>query len=163
MSIQVRSLRSLRHIVALGAVVALLTVLGSSPALGAEAKPFTAVKLCSGLLGTVPQTQTCLITESSTDLLLGGTVHYQDIVFSATAPGTTIDHLTSPVLFTAVDAAGSTATGQCTFFIAGINKGTGHCEYWTGTRRLREFHAAMAVGTLPPAHTFSLTGSYWFG
>jgi hypothetical protein len=164
MSIQVRSLRSVRHIVALGGVVALLTVLGSSPALGAEAKPFTAVKLCSGLLQTTPLTQTCLITQSSTDLLLGGTVHYQNIVFSPTPPGTTNDHLTSPVLFTAVDPARSTATGQCTFYIAGIKAGTGHCEYWTGTRRLREFHAAMAVGTVTTAaHTYTLTGSYWFG
>jgi hypothetical protein len=162
MSIQVRSLRSLRPIVALGAAIALLTVLGASPAMGAEAKPFTAVKFCSGLLPTTPLTQTCLITESSTNILLGGTVHYQDIVFSATPPGTTIDHLTSPVLFTAIDAARSTATGQCTFYIAGPNAGTGHCEYWTGTRRLREFHATMAVGTVA-AHTYTLTGMYWFG
>jgi hypothetical protein len=163
MPIQARSLRLLRLAVSVASVATLLTVVAGTPALGAEAKAFTAVKLCSGLLPTTPPTQTCLITVSSTELLLGGTVHYNDIVFSPTPPGTTNDHLTSPVTFVAVDPARSTATGQCTFFIAGAKKGTGHCEYWAGTRRLTQFHAAMTVGTLPAAHTFSLSGTYWFG
>ena len=150
---RVRSLSKLRAIVAVTAAVGVLAVLAASPASAAEAKPFTALKACSGLI--TPTTQTCLITQSSLKILLGGTIHYTAIVFYA-------DHLTSPVTFTAIDKRESTATGQCTFYFAGAAAGTGHCEYWAGTGKLAGFNAAMAVGSTSSPNVYSLTGTYWF-
>jgi hypothetical protein len=148
-----RTLSKIRPIVAVAAAVGVLAVVAASPASAAEAKPFTALKACSGLI--TPTTQTCLITQSSVKILLGGTIHYTAIVFYG-------DHLTSPVTFTAIDERASTATGQCTFYFAGPAAGTGHCEYWAGTGKLVGFHAAMAVGSTSTANVYSLNGTYWF-
>lgn len=147
-----RSLSKIRPLVAAAAAVGVLAVVAALPASAADAKPFTALKACSGLI--TPTTQTCLVTQSSLRILLGGTIHYTAIVFYS-------DHLTSPVTFTAIDARDSTATGRCTFYFAGPAAGTGHCEYWTGTRKLSGFHATMAVGTAG-VNLYSLTGTYWF-
>jgi hypothetical protein len=150
---RVRSLSKIRPLVAVAAAVGVLAVVAASPASAAEAKPFTALKACSGLI--TPTTQTCLVTQSSLKILLGGTIHYTAIVFYA-------DHLTSPVTFTAIDRRESTATGQCTFYFAGAASGTGHCEYWSGTGKLAGFHATMAVGTTTSPNVYSLNGTYWF-
>jgi len=157
--------RSMRAIVAAGAAVALLTVLAATSTMAAELRTFTAVKTCSGPLPTTPVTQTCVINPSSLKILRGGTVHYTDIVFysstGAVVPPSLATHISSPVLFTAIDRRHSTASGRCTFFFAGPNAGTGHCEWDGGTGRLEGFHARWLVGTLG-AHTFSLQGTFWF-
>jgi hypothetical protein len=165
--VQVRFLRSIRNIASVGAAVAVLTVLAASSASAAETKTFSALKTCSGLLATVPLTQTCLISPSSLKILVGGTVHYTDIVFyndtGTAVPRSLATYLSSPVTFTAVDRRESTATGRCTFYIRGSKAGTGHCEYWSGTAKLEGFHAMMAVGTVSAVlKEFSLTGTYWF-
>lgn len=147
-----RSLSKIRPLVAAAAAVGVLAIVAAAPASAAEARPFTALKACSGLI--TPTTQTCLVTQSSLRILLGGTIHYTAIVFYS-------DHLTSPVTFTAIDERGSTATGRCTFYFGGPAAGTGHCEYWRGTGKLAGFHAAMAVGTAG-ANLYSLQGTYWF-
>jgi hypothetical protein len=146
-------LRLIRHLVAVAAVVSLLTLFVPSLAFAAETKPFTGLKQCSGLI--TPTTQTCLITQSSLKILLGATVNYTAIVFFA-------DYLTSPVTLTAVDERGSTAAGQCTFFYGGPMAGTGHCEWWSGTGKLAGFESAWAVGTAAGLREYSLTGTYSF-
>jgi hypothetical protein len=148
-----RSLSKIRPLVAAAAAVGVLAVVAASPAAAAEARPFTALKACSGLI--TPTTQTCLVTQSSLKILLGGTIHYTAIVFYA-------DRLTSPVTFTAIDRRESTATGRCTFYFAGPAAGTGHCEYWRGTGKLAGFNARMAVGSTTTANVYSLKGTYWF-
>jgi len=160
-------LRSLRLFGAAGSAVALLALVGAPSAFAAETKPFTAVKTCTGPLPTTPLTQTCVINPSTLKILLGGTVHYTDIVFYDSAgvpvPRSSATYMSSPVTFTAVDKRGSTATGQCTFYIAGPKALTGHCEYWRGTGGLAGFHARMAVGTVSlTLKEYSLTGTYWF-
>lgn len=150
---RVRTLSKIRPLAAVAATIGVLAVVAAAPAAAAEAKSFTALKACSGLI--TPTTQTCLVTQSSLKILRGGTIHYTAIVFYA-------DHLTSPVTFTAIDRRQSTATGQCTFYFAGPAAGTGHCEYWEGTRKLAGFHAMMAVGTTATANVYSLNGTYWF-
>jgi hypothetical protein len=147
-------LRLIRHLVAVAAVVSLLTVFVPSLAFAAESKPFTGLKQCSGLI--TPTTQTCLLTQSSLKILLGATVNYTAIVFFA-------DYLTSPVTLTAVDKRESTATGQCTFFYGGPTAGTGHCEWWSGTGKLAGFESAWVVGTANAGlMEYSLTGTYSF-
>jgi hypothetical protein len=148
-----RTLSKIRPLVAVAAAIGVLTVVAAAPAAAADARSFTALKACSGLI--TPTTQTCLVTQSSLKILRGGTIHYTAIVFYA-------DHLTSPVTFTAIDKRESTATGRCTFYFAGPAAGTGHCEYWAGTGRLAGFHAMMAVGTTTSANVYSLKGTYWF-
>src|ERR1700730_5162301 len=122
MHIQVRLLRSTGNLVAVAAVIALVSVVGASSAFAAETKTFTAVKTCSGLLATTPPTQTCVINPSTLKSLRGGTSHYTDIVFYNSAgvpvPRSSAIYLSSPMLFTATDKRVSTATGRVTFFIA---------------------------------------------
>jgi hypothetical protein len=165
MHIQVRFLRSMRNLVAVATAGALLLVVAASTAFAAETKTFTAVKTCSGLLATTPLTQTCVINPSTLKILLGGTVHYTDIVFYDSAgvpvPPSSATYLSSPVLFTAIDERLSTATGRCTFFIAGPSAGTGHCEWWSGTGKLAGFNSTWIIGTLGP-HVYSIDGVYRF-
>jgi hypothetical protein len=111
--------------------------------------------------GTFPNPPVCVIADSSLKILRGASVTYTALVFSA-------DHLRSPVTLRATDKRESTATGQCTFYFAGPTKGTGHCEYWSGTGKLAGFHATIIVGTVPILQSDgvgflnSLTGPYWF-
>jgi hypothetical protein len=153
------------QLVAIGTAVALLTVVAASTAFAAETKTFTAVKTCSGLLATTPLTQTCVINPSTLKILLGGTSHYTNIVFynssGVPVPPTSATYLSSPMKFTAIDKRHSTATGRCTFFIAGPSAGTGHCEWWSGTGKLTGFNSRWKIGTLAP-HVFSIAGTYTF-
>ncbi len=169
MPIQVRFLRSIRLFVAVATGVALLTVLAASSAVAAETKTFRGQKTCSGLLPTTPPTQTCIINPSSLEILEGATVHYTHIVFYNNAgavvpPGSPAAiYLSSPVRLTAIDKKGSTAAGQCTFYIAGPKAGTGHCEWVSGTGKLTGFHSNWVVGTVnATAMVYSLKGPYWF-
>lgn len=153
------------ELVAVGTAVALLIVVAATSAFAAEAKSFTAVKTCSGLLPTTPLTQTCVINPSTLKILRGGTSHYLDIVFYDSAgvpvPRSSATYLSSPMKFTAIDKRHSTATGRCTFFIAGPKAGTGHCEWWKGTGRLAGFNSSWIIGTLGP-HVYSIAGMYRF-
>jgi hypothetical protein len=165
MHIQVRLLRSTGNLVAVAAVIALVSVVGAASAFAAETKTFTAVKTCSGLLATTPPTQTCVINPSTLKILRGGASHYTDIVFYNSAgvpvPRSSAIYLSSPMLFTATDKRVSTATGRCTFFIAGPSAGTGHCEWWKGTGKLAGFKSRWMIGTIRP-HVFSIAGTYRF-
>jgi hypothetical protein len=156
--------RGLQVLSAAGAV-ALLSIVAATSALAAETKTFTAVKTCSGLLPTTPLTQTCVIDPSTLKILRGGTSHYLDIVFYDSAgvpvPRSSATYLSSPMKFTAIDKRHSTATGRCTFFIAGPKAGTGHCEWWSGTGKLAGFHSNWMIGTLGP-HVYSIAGTYRF-
>jgi len=162
-------MRSIRRFVPrfvlLAASVALLTVVATSSAFAAETKTFTAVKTCSGLLPTTPLTQTCVINPSTLKILRGGTSHYTNIVFynSAGVPvqRALATYLSSPMFFTAIDERASTATGRCTFFIAGPTAGTGHCEWWSGTGKLTGFNSKWVIGTIAP-HVFSIAATYEF-
>lgn len=165
MHTQVPVLRSIRDLVAVVAAAVLLSLIAASSAFAAEARTFTAVKTCSGLLATTPLTQTCVINPSTLEILEGGTSHYTDIVFYDSAgvpvPRSSATYLSSPMLFTAIDKRLSTATGRCTFFIAGPSAGTGHCEWWSGTGKLAGFNSTWIIGTVRP-HVFSIAGTYWF-
>ena len=165
MHIQVRVLRSIRIPFGVATAVALLTVMSATSALAAETKTFTATKTCSGLLATTPLTQTCVIKPSTLKILLGGTSHYTAIVFYTSAgvpvPRAMATYLSSPMKFTAIDRRQSTATGRCTFFIAGPKAGTGHCEWWSGTGKLAGFNSTWIIGTVAP-HVFSIAGTYRF-
>jgi hypothetical protein len=165
MRIQVRFLRSIRNLIAVAIAVALLSVVAATTAFAAEAKAFTAVKTCSGLLPTTPITQTCVINPSTLKILRGGTSHYINIVFynseGVPVPRSSATYLSSPMLFTAIDKRLSTAVGRCTFFIAGPSAKTGHCEWWSGTGRLAGFNSRWAIGTVGP-HVFSIAGTYRF-
>lgn len=136
----------------LGLILALVLAAGlasASHAKAAETKTFTGLKACSGLI--TPTTQTCLVTASSLEILMGATMQYTYIVFYA-------DYLTSPILLTAIDEEESTATGRCTFYFAGH----GLCEFWSGTGKLAGFHATIVVGTTTSPSVYSLAGTYWF-
>jgi hypothetical protein len=156
---------ALRRLVAAGIAVTFFGAVSATSALASEAKGFTAVKTCSGLLPTTPLTQTCVINPSTLKILRGGTSHYLDIVFYNSAgvpvPRSSATYLSSPMLFTAIDENQSTATGRCTFFIAGPTAGTGHCEWWSGTDRLAGFESSWVIGTIAP-HVFSINGTYSF-
>jgi hypothetical protein len=134
-------------VVAVAVMAALLLVVAATSAIASETKTFTGVKTCSGLI------------------LLGGTSHYLNIVFydssGVPVPRTKATYLSSPMLFTAIDHRQSTATGRCTFFIAGPSVGTGHCEWWSGTGKLRGFNSEWKIGTIA-LHVFSINGTYSF-
>jgi hypothetical protein len=141
-------MRSLRHIFAVAAAVALLTFAASSSALATNAKSIYAEKECSGLMAT----HSCIVTFSTFRTLRGADWHYQDLSRLALEPG-------SPMLLTTADTNGiraGTATGVC-HFVAPV----GHCEWSGGTGSLRGFHANFAVGVVRPG-LLSLTGTYWF-
>ena len=165
MPIEVRAWRSIRDLVGVVAAAVLVSLVAASSAFAAETKTFTAVKTCSGLLATTPLTQTCVINPSGLEILEGGTSHYTNIVFYDTAgvpvPRSSATYLSSPMLFTAIDERLSTATGRCTFFIAGPSAGTGHCEWWSGTGKLAGFNSTWIIGTVRP-HVFSIAGTYRF-
>ena len=165
MRTQVRVWRSIRSLGAVVTAVALLSIVVASSALAAETKTFTAVKTCSGLVATTPLTQTCVVSPSTLEILEGGTSHYTNVVFYNSAgvpvPRSSATYLSSPMLFTAVDERLSTATGRCTFFIAGPSAGTGHCEWWSGTGKLAGFNSTWIIGTVRP-HVFSIAGTYRF-
>jgi hypothetical protein len=150
-------MHSLRQLLALTFAVAFTATMAGSSALGAETKPFSGLKDC----GTFPNPPECLITASKLEILRGAIVRYTALVFSS-------DHLSSPVTLTTTGPEPSTATGQCTFYFAGPTAGNGHCEYWSGTRELKGFHAALVVGTTTIVQrngvgfVNSLTGTYWF-
>jgi hypothetical protein len=156
--IQVRFLRSIRNLGAVSTVVALLMGIAASSAMADETKIFTGQKDCS----TWAVTRICVITASNVKILLNAIVHYDNVVYLPSTPGGPLDHFTSPVTLTATDKRESVATGRCTFYFAGQNKGVGHCNYWTGTDRLAGFHAVMLVLVTPGQPLFSLTGTYWF-
>lgn len=165
MHTQIRPWRSVRDLGAVVTAAALLSVVAATSAFAAEAKTFNAVKTCSGLLATTPPTQTCVIDPSTLEILQGGTSHYTDVMFynsaGVPAPRSSATYLSSPMLFTAVDERQSTATGRCTFFIAGPSAGTGHCEWWSGTGKLAGFNSTWIIGTVRP-HVFSIAGTYRF-
>ena len=153
------------EVAAVASAVAMLFVVTASSGLAEETKTFAAVKTCSGLLATIPLTQTCVINPSTLKILRGGTSHYLAIVFynssGTPVPPSSATYLSSPMLFTAVDNRHSTATGRCTFFIAGPKAGTGHCEWWSGTHRLAGFESNWVIGTIGP-HAYSINGTYSF-
>jgi hypothetical protein len=141
-------MRSLRHVVAVGAVVAILTVLASSTAMGSHPKSIYAEKDCANLATT----QSCVVSFSTLRTLRGADWHYQDLSRLALEPG-------SPMLLTTADTNGirpGTATGVCHFVAP-----AGHCEWSGGTGSLRGFHANFVVGIVGPG-LLSLTGTYWF-
>ena len=152
-------------VVAVAGAVALLLVVAATSALASETKTFTGVKSCSGLIPPALNTQTCVINPSTLKILRGGTSHYLHIVFYNSAgvpvPRASATYLSSPMLFTAIDHNKSTATGRCTFFIAGPTAGTGHCEWWRGTGKLRGFNSEWKIGTIS-LHVFSINGTYSF-
>jgi hypothetical protein len=150
-------------VVAVAVAVALLLVVAATSAIASETKTFTGVKTCSGLIPPALNTQTCVVNPSTLKILLGGTSHYLNIVFydssGVPVPRTQATYLSSPMLFTAIDHRQSTATGRCTFFIAGPSVGTGHCEWWSGTGKLRGFNSEWKIGTIA-LHVFSIKGTY---
>jgi hypothetical protein len=143
-------MRSLRHILAVAAAVALLMSLAASLALGSQPKSIYAEKVCS----TVLVTHSCTVTVSTLRTLRGADWHYNDYASLGLAAG-------SPMLVTTADTNGiraGTATGVCHFIAP-----AGHCEFSSGTGSLRGFNAMFAVLFIhggPP--TLSLTGTYWF-
>src|SRR6202049_1782088 len=150
--------RSIRLVVAVAFAVALLAVLGSSPALGAEAKTFTGQKNCSTAVTISPPAPGgyCLITQSSLKILRGASVYYTDATVVAGV-------LTSRVTLRATDEKESTATGQCTYYRPALYPpGHGLCTYSSGTGKLAGFHAHVVVGPPTSPGVFSLTGTYWF-
>jgi hypothetical protein len=153
------------EVVAVASAVALLLVVAATSAFASETKTFTAVKTCSGLIPPTFNTQTCVINPSTLKILRGGTSHYLNIVFydstGVPVPRTSATYLSSPMLFTAIDHRQSTATGRCTFFIAGLTAGTGHCEWWSGTGKLTGFNSEWKIGTIA-LHVFSINGAYSF-
>ena len=154
----VHLLRSIRLVVAVAFAVALLAVLGSSPALGAEAKAFTGEKNCSTAVTVSPPAPGgyCVITQSSLKILRGAKVYYTDATVVAGV-------LMSPVTLRATDERKSTATGQCTYYRATLYPpGHGLCTYSSGTGKLAGFHANVVVGPPTSPGVFSLTGTYWF-
>jgi hypothetical protein len=155
----------LRHYLAVTTTVATaiasLTLLAASSALGAETKTFTGEKSCGAPVVTISPPAPggyCLITQSSYKILLGAKVYYTAAVV---ANGV----LTSPVTLVATDERVSTATGQCTFYLATpTTPAHGLCTYSSGTGKLAGFHAMYVVE--PPAspgvRVYPLTGTYWF-
>ena len=165
MSVRVRLLRSLRLVVALGSVVALLGVLAASPASAAETKTFTGWKGCKAPYSTATPPAAggyCQIFESSLKILEGANVYYWDAHVTTENGGLV---LRSPVRLQATDERASTATGSCTYFFAvGTTPGHGLCVYTGGTDKLAGFHANVEVGaaTFIGSGVFPLLGTYWF-
>jgi hypothetical protein len=155
----------LRHYLAVTTAVATaiasLTLLAASSALGAETKTFTGEKSCGAPVVTISPPAPggyCLITQSSYKILLGAKIYYTAAVVAGGV-------LTSPVTLVAIDERGSTATGQCTFYLATpTTPAHGLCTYSSGTGKLEGFHATYVVE--PPAspgvRVYPLTGTYWF-
>jgi hypothetical protein len=155
----------LRHYLAVTTTVATaiasLTLLAASSALGAETKTFTGEKSCGAPVVTISPPAPggyCLITQSSYKILLGAKVYYTAAVVAGGV-------LTSPVTLVATDERVSTATGQCTFYLATpTTPAHGLCTYSSGTGKLAGFHAMYVVE--PPAspgvRVYPLTGTYWF-
>jgi len=153
-----------RKIVAFAATaataVALLMVFSTS-VLAAETKTFTGEKSCGAPVVTISPPKPggyCLITQSSYKILLDAKVYYTAAVVAGGV-------LTSPVTLRAVDHRASTATGQCTFYLAtSTAPAHGVCTYSSGTGKLAGFHATYVVE--PPANpgirVYPLTGTYWF-
>jgi hypothetical protein len=165
MSIRVRLLCSIRPVVALVSVVALLVVLAASPASAAETKTFTGVKGCKAPYSSfTPPAQGgyCLIFESSLRILEGAKVYYWDAHVTSVNGGLVLN---SPVILRAVDERGSTAMGHCTYYFATATApGHGVCDYSGGTEKLDGFHAHVVVGapTFIGSGIFPLLGTYWF-
>jgi hypothetical protein len=145
-------------ITTLTALMLVVTVLAASSASAAETKTFTGQKNCSTAVTISPPAPGgyCLITQSSLKILLGAKVYYTDAKVVAGV-------LTSPVTLKAIDKRGSTATGQCTYYIAAFfPPGHGLCTYSSGTGKLAGFHARLVVGPPTSPGVFSLRGMYWF-
>lgn len=145
-------------ITALTALTLVVTVLATSTASAAETKTFTGQKNCSTAVTISPPAPGgyCLITQSSLKILLDAKVYYTDATVAAGV-------LTSPVTLRAIDERGSTATGQCTYYMAAVYPpGHGLCTYSSGTGKLAGFHANLVVGPPISPGVFSLTGMYWF-
>ena len=142
-------MRSLRHILAVAAAVALLITLTTSSALGSSIKSIYAEKTCT----TIATTSTCIVTTSTLKVLLGATWRYLDGRAGLGLP------IGSPMLITTAYEGGrsGTANGVCHFIAP-----AGHCEYAGGTGSLRGFHANFAVLFIGPGPVLSLTGTYWF-
>jgi hypothetical protein len=140
--------------------VALLMVLSTS-AVAAETKIFTGEKSCGAPVVTISPPKPggyCLITQSSYKILLDAKVYYTAAVVAGGV-------LTSPVTLRAVDKRASTATGQCTFYLAtSTTPAHGLCTYSSGTGRLAGFHATYVVESpaSPGIRVYPLTGTYWF-
>jgi hypothetical protein len=155
----------LRHYLAVTTAVATaiasLTLLAASSALGAQTKTFTGEKSCGAPVVTISPPKPggyCLITQSSYKILLGAKVYYTAAVVAGGV-------LRSPVTLVAIDERESTATGQCTFYLATpTTPAHGLCAYSSGTGKLAGFHATYVVE--PPAspgvRVYPLTGTYWF-
>jgi hypothetical protein len=158
-------LARLRHSVAVTTAVATaafsLTLVAASSASGAETKTFTREKSCGAPVVTISPPKPggyCLITQSSYKILLGAKVYYTAAVVSNGV-------LTSPVTLVATDERVSTATGQCTFYLATpTTPAHGLCTYSSGTGKLDGFHATVVVEppTIPSVRVYPLTGTYWF-
>jgi len=93
-------MRSLRHIFAVAAAVALLTFAASSSALATNAKSIYAEKECSGLMAT----HSCIVTFSTFRTLRGADWHYQDLSRLALEPA----HDRRPVTRLVVKSRGQT-------------------------------------------------------
>jgi len=153
----------LRHYLAVTTAVAMgiasLTLLAASSAVADETKTFTGEKSCGAPVVTISPPNPggyCLITQSSYKILLGAKVYYTDAhVVSGI--------LTSPVTLRAIDQRESTATGQCTFYLATpTTPAHGVCTYSSGTGKLAGFHATYVVEPPTGVRVYPLTGTYWF-
>lgn len=149
-------MQSIRHNVVrsigFATAVALFTVLGAVTVSASEPKGFTGQKVCHPPL--VP-TGYCVITSSSLEILEGATIYLTNDTLIAGV-------LDSPVTLVATDRRGSTATGHCTYHLpTSTTPGHGHCTYWSGTGKLKGFHANEVSGP-PTPQGVSMTGTYWF-
>jgi hypothetical protein len=166
-------MRSIRHfgrrLAAVSAAAALLTVLASSSAFASEARTFTGVKECkppASLITPPAPGGYCVITESSLRILEDAKVYYTNATVVPTLVGGLLTNvLNSPVTLRATDKRMSTATGHCTYYYANATTpGHGLCVFWSGTGKLRGFHANEMVGaaTFPGSGVFPITATYWF-
>ena len=156
---QARLQHHLALTVAVATAVASFILLAASSAMGAETKTFTGEKSCGAPVVTISPPKPggyCLITQSSYKILLGAKVYYSDAhVVSGV--------LTSPVTLRATDQRQSTATGQCTFYLATpTTPAHGVCTYSSGTGKLGGFHATYMVEPPTGVRVYPLTGTYWF-
>jgi hypothetical protein len=153
-----------RHLVArvtaFVAAAALFTVVGASTAFASEVKTFTGQKICKPPVVPVQFMPPkpggyCVVTASSLEILEGAKIYLTNATLIAGV-------LDSPVTLQATDRRGSTATGHCTYYFpTSTTPGHGLCTYWSGTGKLRGFHASEVSGP-PTSIGVSMTGTYWF-
>ena len=153
-----------RHLVArvlaFVAAAALVTVLGVPTAFASEAKTFTGQKICKPPVVPIQFMPPkpggyCVVTASTLEILEGAKIY----LTNATLIGGVLD---SPATLVVTDRRASTATGHCTYYFpTPTTAGHGLCAYWSGTGKLKGFHANEVSGPPTPLGV-SMTGTYWF-